>query len=338
MGVRNVKIVKVLGGTVDESDVIEGIVLTQKVNRRVDFTPRRVTGARICLAQFHISVPRADMDSSVVLSNCTQVDRLLEEGRHYVIRFVKVMKSFGVNVLLLQKSLLRDTLSDVAEYYMSRAGILTVRGVERDDVVYISRAVRKPPAVQVELVREDLISDADLVEEFHIGQSCVTRIQGMDLYNGTSTVLIRGCNDIVLSESERALRDSFSVVRNLIRKSSLLYGGGSSEVQSARRLILLSKVENCTYSFCVRAFAESIEVLPFILAENAGMDPAKIVNVLRSRHGRGHRHDGVSIYRRGVGDMSLEGVVHPLLVLTSAISLAGECSGMIIKVDAVVQL
>ena len=37
-------------------------------------------------------------------------------------------------------------------------------------------------------------------------------------------------------------------------------------------------------SYCVRAFADALEVVPFTLAENAGLNPIAIVTELRNRH------------------------------------------------------
>lgn len=37
-------------------------------------------------------------------------------------------------------------------------------------------------------------------------------------------------------------------------------------------------------SYCVRAFAEALEVVPYTLAENAGLNPIQIVTELRNLH------------------------------------------------------
>lgn len=85
-------------------------------------------------------------------------------------------------------------------------------------------------------------------------------------------------------------------------------------------------------SYCVRAFAEALEAIPYTLAENAGLNPIEIMTDLRTRHARGEQSAGINVRRNTVSDMLQENVVQPLLVTTSAIDLATECVRMILKV------
>ena len=82
----------------------------------------------------------------------------------------------------------------------------------------------------------------------------------------------------------------------------------------------------------MRAFAEALEVIPYTLAENAGLNPIEIVTELRNRHARGEQAAGINVRRNTVSNMLDENVVQPLLVTTSAVSLATECVRMILKV------
>lgn len=84
-------------------------------------------------------------------------------------------------------------------------------------------------------------------------------------------------------------------------------------------------------SYCVRAFAEALEAIPYTLAENAGLNPIEIMTDLRNRHANGEQAAGINVRRNTVSDMLQENVVQPLLVTTSAIDLATECVRMILK-------
>ena len=85
-------------------------------------------------------------------------------------------------------------------------------------------------------------------------------------------------------------------------------------------------------SYCVRAFAEAMEVIPYTLAENAGLNPIQIVTELRNKHAAGERYAGINVRKNSISDMLVENVVQPLLVTTSALTLACECVRMILKV------
>mmetsp|Transcript_24694 Transcript_24694/g.58777 ORF Transcript_24694/g.58777 Transcript_24694/m.58777 type:complete len:125 (-) Transcript_24694:160-534(-) len=89
-------------------------------------------------------------------------------------------------------------------------------------------------------------------------------------------------------------------------------------------------------SYCVRAFAEALEVIPYTLAENAGLNPIEIVTELRNRHAMGSKHDGINVRKGAITNMLEENVIQPLLVTSSAINLACECVRMILKIDDIV--
>lgn len=82
----------------------------------------------------------------------------------------------------------------------------------------------------------------------------------------------------------------------------------------------------------MRAFADALEVIPYTLAENAGLNPIEIVTELRNRHAKGEAAAGINVRCSSVSNMHDENVVQPLLVTTSAINLATECVRMILKV------
>jgi T-complex protein 1 subunit delta len=86
-------------------------------------------------------------------------------------------------------------------------------------------------------------------------------------------------------------------------------------------------------SFCWNAFADALEVIPYTLAENAGMKPIEVVTELRKQHAEGIQGAGINVKKGIVSDMYDLNVVQPLLVSTSAIQLATECVSMILKVD-----
>lgn len=42
-------------------------------------------------------------------------------------------------------------------------------------------------------------------------------------------------------------------------------------------------------SICLRAYAEALEVIPYTLAENAGLSPINTVTELRNKHANGEK-------------------------------------------------
>jgi T-complex protein 1 subunit delta len=86
----------------------------------------------------------------------------------------------------------------------------------------------------------------------------------------------------------------------------------------------------------MRAYGEALELIPYTLAENAGLNPIVFVTELRNRHNDGQRFAGLNIKKSTIENMESTEVVQPSLVSSSAITLATECVRMILKIDDIV--
>ena len=141
---------------------------------------------------------------------------------------------------------------------------------------------------------------------------------------------------MVLDEAERSLHDALCVVRALVKKRSLVPGGASVEMEIASKLLSYSREIFGNDSYCVRAYGEALELIPYTLAENAGLDPINFVTELRNRHINGEKFAGLNVRKNAIMNMLDENVVQPSLVSISAITLATECVRMILKIDDIV--
>ncbi|KAL5726601.1 T-complex protein 1 subunit delta [Ranunculus cassubicifolius] len=333
---RDVKIVKKLGGTVDDTELIKGLVFDKKVSHSAG-GPTRVENAKIAVIQFQISPPKTDIEQSIVVSDYTQMDRILKEERNYILGIIKKIKATGCNVLLIQKSILRDAVTDLSLHYLSKAKILVIKDVERDEIEFITKTLNCLPISNIDHFREEKMGRADVVEEVSLGDGGkIVRITGIQNMGRTTNVLVRGSNQLVLDEAERSLHDALCVIRCLVNKKFLIAGGGAPEIELSRQLGAWAKVLHGMESYCVRAFAEALEVIPYTLAENAGLNPIAIVTELRNRHAQGEINAGINVRKGQITNILEENVVQPLLVSTSAITLATECVRMILKIDDII--
>jgi T-complex protein 1 subunit delta len=242
-------------------------------------------------------------------------------------------------VLLVQKSILRDAVTDLSLHYLAKAKIMVVRDIEREEIDFVSRTLGCLPVAHVDHLTPDKLGSAALVEEIDCGKGGrAVKVSGVPPQKAgrTATVLLRGSNKLVLAEAERSLHDALCVIRCLAHKGFMIAGGAAPEVEAMQRLHAWSKTLGGIEAHCVRAFAEALEVVPYTLAENAGLDPVAAVTELRNAHAQGRSNAGLNARRGGVGDMVEDRVVQPLLVTTSALSLATECVRMILKIDDIV--
>lgn len=335
---KNIRTVKVVGGTIDDTETIDGLLLNQATTRGGSGAPTRVTNAKVALIQFCLSPPKTDVDNSVVINDYTAMDRILREERQYLLGLCKKIKATGCNVVLIQKSILRDATTDLSLHFLSKMKIMVVRDIERDEVDFISKSLGCVPVADIDTFTGDKLAKVDCVEELSFGDDQrVVRLSGIAKpIKETVSILVRGSNKLVLDEAERSLHDALCVVRSIVHEQYLIPGGAAPETEVSVMLSKAAKALSGVQSHCLEAYAEALNVIAFTLAENAGLPPVNIVTELRRRHAAGESAAGINVRKGTVTNISDENVVMPLLVFSSALSLATECVRQLLKIDDVV--
>ena len=335
----DIKLCAKLGGTIDDTELVNGLVLAQKVSR-IAGGPSRIAGAKIGLIQFCLSPPKTDMENTVSVKDYTQMDRILREERAQLAKMVKHIAKTGCNVLLVQKSILRDAVTNLSLDFLAKAKILVVRDIERDEIDFVSRILNVEPVASLDHFTAERLGSADMVCEENLGGDglgSLIRFTGLPTSKCVS-ILLRGSTQVVLEEAERSLHDALCVVRSLVRVQAMIPGGGCPEMEVSVRLAKWAQTLKGVNSHCVRAFAEALEVIPSTLAENAGLNAIDVVTQLRAAHANGHVHAGVNV-KDGSIDLDIgknQKVLQPLLVSLSAIRMATETVRMIMKIDDLV--
>lgn len=346
---KNIRMIKKPGGTIEESEMIDGLVLNQPVVKSAG-GPTIKEKARIGLIQFQLSPPKPDMENQIVVNDYRQMDKILKEERTYLLNMVKKIQKAKCNVLFIQKSILRDAVNDLSLHFLSKLKILVVKEIERDEIEFICKVHNEhyykrghtdklqstgcKPIADIDSFTEDKLGSADLVEEVQASGARYVKVSGVKSAVSTVSIVCRGANNLILDETERSLHDAHCAIRSLVKKKALLAGGGAPEIEISHQLSMRARELTGTEAICWKGFADAMEVIPTTLAENAGLNSIKVVTELRHRHAQEQRNAGISIKSGGVkNDISEENVLQPLLVSTSAIELAAEAVKMILRID-----
>jgi T-complex protein 1 subunit delta len=332
---RDIRIVEQVGGTVDDSELVNGLVLNRGASKSAASAVTKIKDGKIALIQYCLTAPKTDMDNTVVVSDYAAMDRILREERKYILDQCKQIKKSGCNVLLIQKSILRDAYNELSLHFLAKMGILVVTDIERQDVSFISRTLGCAPIAHPEQISPGKLGNAENVVDVYMegGSNKVVKFTGVANSGKTCTILLRGSNNLVLSEAARSLHDAQCVVRSLVEQRALTAGGGAPEMQVSVKLHEHALTLTGKDAYCFAAFANAIEIIPYTLAENAGMKPIEVVTELRTQHSTGNASMGINVKKCVVSDMTELNVVQPLLVTTSAIRLATETVAMLMKID-----
>jgi len=238
--------------------------------------------------------------------------------------------------LLIQKSILRDAVTDLSLHFLAKMKILVVRDIERDEIEFISKTLGCHPIASLEGFSAEKLGTAELVEEAPTSDGKIVKITGVPARAKTVSILVRGSNKLVLDEAERSIHDALCVIRCIVKKRFMIAGGGAPEIEISLQLGKWAKTLKGLESYCASAYAEAFEIVPYTLAENAGLHPIAIVTELRNKHANGEKTSGINVRKVTISNILEENVVQPLLVSLSAVRLATETVTMILKIDDIV--
>lgn len=162
---RDVKVIERIGGTVEDTELVQGLVIPHRAANVNG--PHRVEKAKVGLIQFCISPPKTDMDHNVIVSDYAAMDRVLKEERQYILNIVKQIKKAGCTVLLVQKSILRDALSDLAIHFLDKIKTMVIKDIEREDIEFVCKTLGCRPIASLDHFTAENLVNVDLVEEIN---------------------------------------------------------------------------------------------------------------------------------------------------------------------------
>ena len=326
--VDNVSVEKVVGSSIDQSELIEGVIVDKE---RVDENmPYAVEDANVALFDGDIEVKETEIDAEVNVTDPDQLQQFLDQEEAQLREMVDHLVDIGADVVFVG-----DGIDDMAQHYLAQEGILAVRRAKSDDLKRLARATGGRVVSNLDDIESEDLGFAGSVAQKDIGGD--ERIFVEDVEEAKSvTLILRGGTEHVVDEIERAIDDSLGVVRTTLVDGQVLPGGGAPEAELALQLRDFADSVGGREQLAVEAFADALEVIPRTLAENAGLDPIDSLVDLRSRHDGGEFGAGLDAYTGDVIDMEAEGVVEPLRVKTQAIESATEAAVMILRIDDVI--
>jgi T-complex protein 1 subunit delta len=331
---NDIKIVKKIGGTIDDLEVVEGLVFPDNRPAHACGGPTKIENPKIALLQFCLSSPKTDIENNVVVGDYTQIDRILKEERKYIINLVKKVADTGCNVVLLQKSVLRDAVNELALHFLAKKKIMVVKNIERNDVEFICKTIGCTPVAHIDQLTPEKLGNAGLISEVTLSDGAkVLKVTGVE-NSKTLSLFIRGSNGLVIDETDRSLHDALCVVRCLIKNKSIIPGGGAPEIEISQKLEEFTQTIPGINSTIVSAYAQALECIPYTLAENFGLPPVLLVTELRHKHKMGQKNSGLNAKTGNMVDNCIQQkIMQPTLVTESALTLATEVVRMILKID-----
>jgi len=328
--VDQIKVEKRHGGTVSDTQLIEGIVLDKE--RGHPRMPGEVHDAKIALLNSALEIKKTEIEGKINIKTPNQIQSFLDEEDKTFRRMVEQIKASGANVVVGQKG-----IDDVVLHYLAKDGIYAVKQVKESDLQKLARATGGKIVTGIKELTPADLGKAAKVEEKKVGDDDMTFVTGCSNPRSVS-ILVRGGTEHVTQEVERSLHDALKVVGSVLEDGVVCPGGGATEIDLAVRLRKWAGTVGGREQLAVEAFAQSLEAVPWALAENGGYDSINTLIELRSAHdgAKANRNVGVNLADGKAADMWKLRVVEPARVKRQALTSAVEVASMVLRIDDII--
>ncbi len=325
---ENIKIEKKVGAGVEDTQLIEGIILDKE--RVHSGMPGVVKDAKIALVDSPLEVKSTETDAKIQINDPSQIQAFLDQEEKMLREMVDKIANSGANVVVCQKG-----IDDIAQHYLSKKGIFAVRRAKKSDIEKLSRATGAKIVTNLDDLSPAELGKSGIVEEKKVGDEDMTFVQECSNPKAV-TILVRGGTEHVVDEVKRALDDAIGVLASAIKNGKVVAGAGAIEIELSKKLRAFADSLSGREQLAVNAFAEAIEIVPRTLAENAGLDPIDMLTELKAAHDRSEKWAGVDVFAGSVVDAWSSGVIEPLQIKTQAVQSAAEVAIMILRIDDVI--
>jgi len=324
----NLKVEKKAGGSIDDTSLINGIVLDKEIVH--SGMPTKVEEAKIALVNAALEVEKTEMSAEIRISDPTQMQQFLEEENKMLKSMVDKIHNIGANVLICQKG-----IDDISQHYLSKHGILAVRRVKESDMTKLAKATGGRISTNLDDISASDLGSAEIVQQKKVESDKWVFIEGCKNPRSV-TVLIRGGSQRVVDEVDRSIHDALMVVKDVVEKPSIVAGGGSPEAYLSTELNEWAGSYDGREQLAMKQYAEAFEIIPLTIAENAGMDPIDTIIALRANQSSGKQTMGINAKEGKIGNMFSLDIVEPLAVKEQIIKSATEAACMILRIDDVI--
>ena len=321
----------VIGGVIGDTYLVQGIVVDkEKVHSRM---PTHVEKAKIALFSCPLEIKKTEFDAQIQITDPTAMSSFLAEEENELKAMVEKIKSVGANVVFSQKG-----VDELVQHYLAKNGILGYRRLKQSDLEAIAKATGATIVGNVQELTKNDLGTAGAVDEKLVGEDGMAFITGCKNPKAI-TIFVRGGTEHVLEEVERALNDAIRVVGVAMEDGKVVAGAGAPEIELELRLMDYAASVGGREQLAIEKFAKAMEIIPWTLSENAGIDPIDSIIKLKNAHEKKAakaKYFGIDLDSGEAVDMLAKNVVEPLRVKVQAINSAEEVANMILRIDDVI--
>ena len=342
--VDNIRVVKIMGGSINQSKVVKGMVF----GREPDGSVKKAKKAKVGVFACPIDISQTETKGTVLLKSAKEMLDFTKGEENQLEGIIKELHDSGMRVVVAG-----STIGELALHYLNRFGFLVIKVLSKFELRRLCRVVGATPLARLGAPMPDEMGTVDVVETLEIGGDRVTVFRQENETTRTATLVLRGATQNHLDDVERAVDDGVSVVKAITRDPHLVPGAGATEMQLIERLTAFGERTPGLSQYAIKAYGQAFEVIPRTLAESGGLDATEVLATLYDAHSKafaaytknGRAHDdadwalGIDIDNTdgsGTLDAEEEAILDLRVSKEWAIKLATEATRTILSVDQII--
>eukprot|EP00189_Rhodosorus_marinus_P000140 CAMPEP_0113962182 /NCGR_PEP_ID=MMETSP0011_2-20120614/5760_1 /TAXON_ID=101924 /ORGANISM="Rhodosorus marinus" /LENGTH=545 /DNA_ID=CAMNT_0000973981 /DNA_START=84 /DNA_END=1721 /DNA_ORIENTATION=+ /assembly_acc=CAM_ASM_000156 len=324
--VENVRVTKIPGASVSDSMVIKGAVLTSNTQGVV----KHVRDAKVAIYTCDFEMGQAETKGTVLLTSAQELLDYNKGEERNLEQKVKDIVDKGVNVVVSTK------FGEVAAHFLDKYNVMMVKCPSKHEMRRIARSTKAIALPKLQPPTIDEIGKCDVVNVEEIGSTkCIIFKQEQE-GSRVATIVVRGSTTNVQEDVERCVDDAVHNYRGMSRDPRFVAGAGASEIEVARFVDKMGEKAPGLDQYAIRKFAEALQIIPRVLAQNSGQDPGVMLSNLIAAHEGNNPYIGVDIDEGTICNAMDKQIVDHLATKMNAITLATEAACTVLRVDQLI--
>ncbi|KAK7598364.1 hypothetical protein V9T40_006599 [Parthenolecanium corni] len=318
------------GGSLEDTMLVNGVIIDQPLcHPHMD---KELLKAAIAVVSCGMEMPKPNqMKAYLELASVESYNETKEYEKEVYESMIKKLEEIGANFVVCQAG-----IDDPATHLLLQSNTGGVRYVSEKEIELISTASGAHVVARFSDLTPEKLGFVGSVREIGLGMDNRMTVFEDCINSSVVTILIRGGNSLIIEEAKRSLNDALSIVKNLVMENRIVYGGGSCELSCSIAISKEADKISSLEQYAFRAFADALESIPMVLAENCGYSPIHTVTEIKSRQiVENNPYLGIDCMQMGTSDMKKQQVIETFRGKKQQILLAMQVVKQILKIDEV---
>jgi len=327
--VDNVRVTKILGSGIYTSDVVNGMVFPRQVEGDI----KKVDNAKICVFSCPLDSMATETKGTVLINNADELINFSQKEEEQLETKIKAIVDSGCNVIVTG-----GKAADMALHFCNKYKVMVVRLNSKFDVRRLCRATQATALPMLSVPSPEEAGHCDSVYLDEIGETPVVVFKQEREDTAVATVVVRGATTNIMDDVSRAIDDGVNAFKTLTRDPRMLPGAGAVEMELANRISTYGATIPGLEQYAIKKFAEAFEVVPRVMAENAGVKATELVSNLYAAHNSGEKNIGFDIEGEGAStcDALEAGIFDGFLSKHWGLKFASDAACTVLRVDQII--